>query len=351
MKKILNIKTYTLAAAFMLFGGCNNDLNLVEGWKDIPVVNGLLSISDTATYIKVEKAFVDPSKSAYDVAQIPDSLYYSNINVVLVRKKDNERFVMTRVDGALEGYPRDSGIFARVPNYLYKVKNNVLNMRADEEWAIEVYKQGQTRPFAQALTQVVGNYDIYSLSNTAPAFLTLDNSMTIGFDAIDNEVSGKIFDVNVNFIYDDVDVAANTRTRRKAVWQFVSGERRKVASNGTPDPQISFRRPSKEFYQFLGNNIPVVPGVAREFVEMEIEVFAGSASLAAFQTLNLANSGITGSQNIPYYTNIKDATNTKEGGLGLFASRNRVIKRGIKLNDQSINLLKTSEFTSSLRFR
>ena len=55
---------------------CDNELDTIEEYKDIPVVYGFISLSDTAQYIRIERAFVDPNQSALDLAQNPDSLYY-----------------------------------------------------------------------------------------------------------------------------------------------------------------------------------------------------------------------------------------------------------------------------------
>ena len=110
---------------FLLFSvACNNDFNPVSGYKDIPVVYGFLSPTDTATYLRVEKAFVDAAKSPNEIAQIPDSLYYKDVTVTLVRTRDNARFILRQVDGTKEGYPRQSGIFATSPNFLYKISSS-----------------------------------------------------------------------------------------------------------------------------------------------------------------------------------------------------------------------------------
>ncbi|NNL93551.1 MAG: hypothetical protein HKO66_15020, partial [Saprospiraceae bacterium] len=70
-----------LAAAFI---SCDNELNVVEDFKDIPVVYGFISMSDTAQYIRVERAFIDETESALVLAQNPDSLYYLNASVTLI---------------------------------------------------------------------------------------------------------------------------------------------------------------------------------------------------------------------------------------------------------------------------
>ena len=65
--------------------------------------------------------------------------------------------------------------------------------------------------------------------------------------------------------------------------------------------------------------------------------------------VGIANLGITGSQDIPIYTNVKDAS----GGnaLGLFGSRNKFVRKGFKINDTSLEALRTGTFTKQLNFR
>jgi len=116
---------FTLVLALLFNNSCSNDFDLNAPWQDIPVVYGLLSKLDTAHYIRVEKAFIDPTTSALELAQRPDSLYYENVDVRLEQLNgDNvvQSFNLVRVDGNLEGYQRDPGIFADAPNFLYKLR-------------------------------------------------------------------------------------------------------------------------------------------------------------------------------------------------------------------------------------
>ena len=57
-------------AAFLLTA-CSNDLEVAAPWKDIPVVWGMISRSDTAHYVRVEKAFLDPAVPAGTIAISP----------------------------------------------------------------------------------------------------------------------------------------------------------------------------------------------------------------------------------------------------------------------------------------
>ena len=335
-----NIQTTLKWAAFVLLfivfnSSCNDELNLIGSGKETPIVYAFLSLNDTATYIRVEHAFVDATKPAADLAKVADSLYYSNITVTLVRVSNNERFVLMRVDGNTEGYRRDDGIFAKSPNYLYKVKNANLAMQADEQWRIIIQRNGDTKILAQATTKVIGNYTIFAPQAGASLFLTYDNTFNVSIET--TETTAKFYDVKVIMNYDEV--IGSVRTPKKAEWLLASGSPRR----GT-DIQTSFRRNARDFYTFLGNNIPVNANATRFFKDFDIEVTGGGQELIDFVNVGIANIGITGSQAIPTYTNI-------ENGLGLFTSRNKTVIKGMKLNDQSIDLLKTGELTKNLNFR
>ncbi|MBK8555265.1 MAG: hypothetical protein IPL65_05590 [Lewinellaceae bacterium] len=79
-------KLWILAPVFgLLLSTCSNDFEITAPWKSYPVVYAFLSAQDTAHYVRIEKAFLSPDKSALAVAQIADSLYYpvDAINVYL----------------------------------------------------------------------------------------------------------------------------------------------------------------------------------------------------------------------------------------------------------------------------
>ncbi len=330
------VKYAVLACLFVAFNiSCNDELNLIEGGKETPIVYGFLSLNDTATYIRVEHAFVDAKIPAATLAQVADSLYYSNVNVTLVRVSNNEKFALTRVNGNTEGYVRNDGIFAKAPNYLYKIKNSTLSMRADEQWRIVVQRNGDTKPLAQSVTKVIGDYKIFAPQEGAFLFLTYDNTFNVSIET--TEQTARFYDVKVIVNYDEL--IGTVRTAKKAEWLLASGTPRRAT-----DAQTFFRRSSKDFYTFLSNNIPVNTSAARFFKDFEIEVTGGGQELIDFVNVGIANIGITGSQAIPTFTNI-------ENGLGIFTSRNKTVLKNVKLNDQAIDLLKTGELTRNLNFR
>ena len=74
-KQLFMKKFIALFITITFLTGCSNDFDLTENWQDITVAYGLLDQSQPVQYIRVEKAFLDPSTSALTIAQISDSLY------------------------------------------------------------------------------------------------------------------------------------------------------------------------------------------------------------------------------------------------------------------------------------
>jgi hypothetical protein len=317
---------------------CNNELVTIEGAKDIPVVYGILSQKDTATYIRVEKAFSDPTRNAFEVAQIADSLYYNDAKVSLVRNKNNERFDLIQVDGNTEGYPRKDGIFAKAPNRVYKIKTALLGLKADEDWRIEVIRQGKT--IAKELTRVVGGYSLTTVNKTL--FFRPENQFSIIVETDDNEQTGRIYEANIIL---NIDETLNGTTQsKKYVWAFDLNDNRGRINAQLFDLSITFQRKAKEFYDFLGNNVPVVVGISRNIKSVDFEVLIGGQEFIDYRKRFNSNSGITGSQTISNYTNVG-------GSLGFVGSRSRAFATDFKISNETLETLKNTDVTKNLGFK
>ena len=74
--------TILLLVLVMGWSACSTEVNLEAEWKDIPIVYGFLNIQDTAHYVRVQKAFLEPGGDALEIAQNSDSIYYDEVTVV-----------------------------------------------------------------------------------------------------------------------------------------------------------------------------------------------------------------------------------------------------------------------------
>ena len=323
---------------FVLHTSCKDELITVEGWKDIPVVYAVLSTKDTATYIRVEKAFSDPTKNAIDVAQIADSLYYADAIVSLVNDKTNERFNLTQVDGNTEGYPRKDGVFAKAPNKMYKIKTAKLAMKADEKWRIEVARQ--SKMIVKETVAVVGEYALAAPINKT-LFFRNDGQFSISIQTDEEEQTGRTYEANVIL---NIDETLNGATKaNNLVWKFRTQDTR--GKLGTKfDPTVDFQNLAKEFYIFLNLNVPVVAGMSRTIKSIDLEVLIGGQEFIDYRARFNSNSGITGSQTILNYAN-------KGGSLGFISSRSRVLGTDFKLSNETLENLKNNELTKNLGFK
>ena len=73
-----------------IFTSCDDDFSINDKWKDITIVYGLLNNSDTAQYIKINKAFLG-NGDVYEMAAVSDSIQYDiELDVKLLEYKLNQ---------------------------------------------------------------------------------------------------------------------------------------------------------------------------------------------------------------------------------------------------------------------
>lgn len=328
-----------LLVAVSVFSACSNELVVVDKWKDIPVVWGLLSKSDTAHYIRVEKAFLDPTTSAYVIAQIPDSLYYKNAVVTLKRINNGQIFTLQKVDGNLEGYPRDTfrindpdstGIFAAKPNILYKIKESAINLAVNEKYELRVDRGNDLAPVT-AQTFILEKPVLRDPRvGDGLVFVPKNHELIVNWNDVPN---AGIYEVKLRFNYLESDTTNHPLVPKSFEWSVDKNIEISETSIGGGD-----------FYSVVKSNIKENIFASRRFVGIDIIVLCGGQEIAEFVRITKANSGITSTQDVPVYTNISE-------GLGIFSSRNISESLGFQLNTQSLDSLKHGSITKVLKFQ
>lgn len=319
-----------------LFTACDNELVVTDKWKDIPIVWAFLSKSDTAVYIRVEKAFLDPNISADSIALIADSLYYPNAVVKLKRIASGQEYTLTRVDGNLEGYPREAGAFAQFPNYLYKIKGNIINFVVGDEYQF-ILKRDEHSELVTAETIILPAPVLRNPSVGTSLLFKSNSDFTFSWTEIPD---AGIYDLQMRFNYREKSPeTGNLFIPLSVEWTIAQGL---VFAEGTATPKHLMN--GGEFYNSVSANIDVVPGATRIFESIDIIVWCGGKELQTYQTITLANTGITSTQEIPEFTNLSE-------GKGLVTSRNFSDNMGYGLHNQSLDSLKNGSVTGDLNFQ
>lgn len=327
-----------MVSGILMFSACETDFQLEGEWKDIPVVYAFLSEQDTAHYIRVEKAFLEPGGDATVIAQKPDSIYYDDSQLTVTLEVDGESFVLQRVNGTDEGYPREDGPFATTPNYLYKLPIAGVNLQGGDPFTVIVDRVGEAEP-AIASTSVVEEMEITGTPiSGALKFGEFEKNYNLSWRP--NGDNARVFDLRLVFKYEEsLPNDPTTFVEKEVEWVFDDAFIR-------DDDNLSlqtYRFPNGTFYQFLGSAIPVDNNVTRKFDHIVFKISGAGKEIEEYLRIAGANTGITSSQALPVYTNV-------EGGLGVVTSRYTVFSDELRLDGRARDSLFTGVSTVDLNF-
>lgn len=333
---INKLSLFLFVAVVALFHACSTDVVLEGEWKDIPVVYAFIDLGDTAHYVRVEKAFLEVGGNANVIAQQADSIFYDDIEVQLERA-NGQRFTLTRVDGNLEGYPRQAGTFASSPNYLYKIRANVIDLNGGETIRLLI-NRGDDLPVVEATTVVLTTLSPRDNSPSSPIQLgdynrTIDVVWGTGQEA-------RIFDLRMLIRYREINPANPSEQEVKTLTWVIAPAI--IKTNTSSVASGSFK--SRDFFQFLASAVEPTQALIREIEDIEIQVVGGGNEILEFRRISQANLGITSSGIIPVYTNISE-------GRGIFASRSAVRRQNLRLGAVSLDSLRNGVITKPLNFR
>ncbi|MFN7115765.1 MAG: hypothetical protein ACK4TA_03145 [Saprospiraceae bacterium] len=333
----------TLSLGFLGIA-CSTDFEIEADWKDIPVVYGLLSLQDTAHYVRVEKAFLEPSGDATKIAQIADSLYYdAKVQVQLQRVSNGQTFTLQRVDGATEGYPRKDGPFATVPNILYKMPAPAIQLKANEHIRL-IINRGETLEPVTAQTTVLGEMTIREPSaNTSTLNFGYDRSLTFGWDATP---AARFFDLRLILHYEESQAGNPNLFEPKSITWILADDliREDTTSSRVRFPQGNAVFRGEEFYRFLQANLTPLSDRVRRFVNLDIVITGAGKEVVEQLRITEANTGVTSSQAVPIYSNLSE-------GRGIFSSKTTVARLSMPLNSASLDSLKNGIYTRNLNFK
>lgn len=344
MKKLLLL----LPACAMFWAGCSNDFDVAADWKEIPVAYGIVSPIDTAYYIRVEKAFLDPETSALTIAQIPDSLYYpaDAISVFLQRTSNNQLLQLTRVDGSLDGYPRKGGIFATQPNWLYKFKPSSAadSLKRGETYRL-VIKRADGKPDVTAETTIPKDFSFRTPNPLANplviSFLADGSPTTIEWRCDENAV---YFNVVLQVRYTE-EYPGGTIVNDTVTWLAAKNIARSEMQVAGGLYRGSVQLSGDAFYRFLDQSIDSVANPPiRRFTGVDIILTGGGKEIKEYLETAAANSGITGAEVFPTFTNMSE-------GFGIFTSRNTARLNNVRLTNQTQEEVEKNPVTSHLNFR
>jgi hypothetical protein len=320
------------ALILVTMAGCSEKFKVAAPYKNVTVVYGFLRDGDTAHYVRIQKAFLDESKSAFTMAKEPDSNFYAQLNVTMKRYRatdlaqlvDTVHLVRVNLDN--EGYPKQPGIFFQSPNYAYKFTDS-LDPRSFYRLMITNLVTGEKDSVdAPVISETVPGYfivdllDNSQLNNDGLNFASTQPNKTVELSGIYN-VSDYVFrseanpagvaDAIIRFNWVDTDISSGSKSYHS--YDFDAGYMQ--TSKGSFDYKIA----NLSFYNALrqGMGTPATPTTYRLLDRCDLIFYLGGSDFYNYYLVSQTQgTGLTGSEIQPIYTNIKGA-NT----IGLFTAK------------------------------
>ncbi len=331
-----HFRVYLLLFIPLLIGSCKTDVDINAHWKDITIVYGLLNQSDTAQYIRINKAFLGEG-NALQMANIADSSLYDTavIQVKLIELNNG----IARDSAML--YPvteiqKDSGMFYYPSQILYKTKFH-LNSRYGYKLEIKNKKTGK---IISAQTNLVEDFDVAkpSWSSKTISFISPGlGSYKVEWTSAKN---AKRYEVLIRFHYREKSEHSSDTLNKYVDWNLGSIKSDDLLGG----VQMYLPYEGTTFYTNMEaaiQNKNFDPTAKRFIGKVEFIFYAAGNELNTYIEVNGPYSGIL--QEKPEYTNI-------ENGIGIFSSRYYKSK-SFSLSTLSLDTLRARSSRFHLNFQ
>lgn len=343
------VKFWGLLAALFFLAGCKNEVEVAAPWKETIVIYGLLDPAAPVNYLRIQKAFLDPDGNAFQFTGNTDSIYPNDLKVVLYERKNGvlqDSIFPVRVDGLSEGLPKDSGLFAHAPNYLYKITKPIKDSKLSPNPEDYEYELVVSNP----KTGLICNSKAYTtgyLEPLAPVTSSLNNLTILdksnSFMVVSYREGRKVkaYDMLLRFWYKETALRNPADTVVKSVNWFIFKNRLTDPSLRGYEQKLS-SVPGNIFYELLNASIPSDTALIRKALYCDLEFYGAGEDLYTYIQVNQPSIGII--QKKPEYTNINN-------GLGIFSSRYITSIKKIPLSADMRNTLRTSDYLKGRNFQ
>lgn len=317
----------------MIANSCKTDFEVIAPYKETMVIYGLLNVSDTMQWIRVNKAFLGEG-NALVMAQNPDSINYPDIlDVKLEEYNAVNSLLRTLILQRETGIIKEEGVFANNPNVIYRT-NDIDRIVASNKYKLVVYNRqsGQT---ATALEPVVDSISINS-PLSGPSQVNWVSTFPVTVRWAGNE-EGVLYQLVIRFNYSEENIQSGNIVNKYLDWQFPEID---AASNQISN--ISLEIEGTRFYEFVAVQLDPDPSVIRHAETLDFNITVAGEEFNTYIQVNHPPTGVN--QSIPLYTNI-------DGGIGIFSSRLNQGVKGKTMNSASVDSLNFGSITGHLGFQ
>jgi hypothetical protein len=319
MKKMKFLLLPVLFAATLFLGSCNEEIDTIGDYTETPILFCLLNQADSIHYVKLTKTF-QGTNNAIDVAQIPDSSYYQQADIVIdeviagnvVRSWNlSDTTLNTKVPGA----------FFNPSQKLYYFKTNTSSpLNTSATYKLKATLNGgeySVTAETQLVTGIsvvspISSYRFVETIGGVKQFSTALCKANIGNAAVMNATLEITFDERFGASTVDKTFSWNV------------GELTGSQLSGT---DVSFQLSGSNFYSLMKQNSTADATIDRRRLKrFRMVITGGSEELSRYIIVNKPSTTLA--QNKPSFTNLK--TSDGRDAVGLFSSRYTVIQEKLE---------------------
>lgn len=344
---------FLIIIVFFLSNSCDNSLEVNVPWKDISVVYCILNPDENVHYVRLNKCFLGDG-NVYDMAQISDSIYYTDANVSLIAGKivsdskfEEDKNIPVIILEKTSIIPKDSGLFSTA-NIFYKTagNNTILNQRKDYKLLIEI-------PGKKTIEAYTSLIPITDLKLDKPDKIKLSLSDTLEYEWKSVETA-TFYESRILFVY--TEIYNNIATTKTITLKQISQSTRFENGGETMTMDIT----GKKFLEYISAVIkgasdynPDAVRVANSYVPLPndinnsrnrypIKLYLNVCARELNDYVNISQAAGSIQTEMSYFSNIPD-------NIGILSCR--AYKVFVKqATDKTINDLSKSYITKDLNF-
>lgn len=317
LKRTLQKSVWIFALAAGLFSSCSTDIDLLEEYKPITVVYGLLNVNDSIQYIKINKAFLGEG-NALVMAQQSDSVNYHpgelTVQLLKINPSTGEVLQIINCDTTTQ-IQKDDGLFSNPYQLLFKTTASI-----DENSSYKVLiNRTADNAEISALTPVVDSVEV---TNPTPlALIRFYNGNTQNYVTFTlkwkHSADAEVYSAKLRFTYYDSLLVAPFTKDTITLEMNLPDVLRGTSSVGSIK---EIKVEGQDFYSFIDASVNPNPNAVHWASDiLEISLSAGAEDLHTYMEVNEPSIGII--QEKPVFSNVSN-------GTGIFSSRwNKVIRQ------------------------
>lgn len=313
------------------FSSCENDIDLLEDYREIPVIYGLINPTDTVQYVRVQRAFLGEG-NALVMAQESDSIYYNpaDIKVSLEKLTIGANTVISTQDFFVTtDIPKDEGLFTDEDHYLFKLSTPT---GLDDNYYYRIrFENMTTGKVVTASTRIIEPMLFPAFSNSVKVNLANVNPYQIRFGS---PKWGRVYGLIMRIKFNEYDTLALTYDSLQVDFKL-----KNITSLGTNGgEQMAFALKGEEIFKFMGSAIGPQQGAKKRVLSSfraDYLFTAGTDDLYNYIQVNSPNNVVN---YVPAFTNLSD-------GRGLFTCRYTTRVNNVQFNELTLDSILNGQYT------